>query len=120
MGISEIYKAQQVFFASGATLSYSFRKKQLQLLRKAVQKYEDRIMAALYADLHKPPVEAFASEIGLMYTEIGDILAGLKHWMRPEAVSSPLMQYPSKSRIYRVPLGLTLIIAPWNYPFQLL
>lgn len=120
MGIPEIYKAQQDFFASGATLSYEFRKKQLQLLRKAIQKHEKRILAALYADLHKPPVEAFGSEIGLMYVEIKDILTGLKGWMRPEAVTSPLAQYPSQSRIYRMPLGLTLIIAPWNYPFQLL
>ena len=120
MGIPEIYKAQQDFFASGATLSYEFRKKQLQLLRKAIQKHEQSILAALYADLHKPPVEAFGSEIGLMYVEIKDILAGLKGWMRPEAVTSPLAQYPSQSRIYRMPLGLTLIIAPWNYPFQLL
>jgi len=120
MGISEIYKAQQDFFASGVTLSYNFRKKQLQLLEKAIKKHEERILAALYADLHKPAVEAFGSEIGLMYTEIRDILTELKGWMRPEVVSSPLMQYPSKSRIYRVPLGLTLIIAPWNYPFQLL
>jgi aldehyde dehydrogenase (NAD+) len=120
MSIAEIYKAQQDFFTSGVTLSYEFRKKQLQLLKKAIKKHEERILAALYADLHKPPVEAFGSEIGLMYAEIKDILTGLKHWMRPEAVSSPLAQYPSQSRIYRMPLGLTLIIAPWNYPFQLL
>ena len=120
MSIAEIYKAQQDFFASGVTLPYEFRKKQLQLLKKAIKKHEEHILEALYADLHKPPVEAFGSEIGLMYVEIKDILTGLKHWMRPEAVTSPLAQYPSESRIYKMPLGLTLIIAPWNYPFQLL
>src|SRR4051812_34865251 len=100
MSIAEIYKAQQDFFASGVTLSYEFRKKQLQLLKKAIKKHEERILEALYADLHKPPVEAFGSEIGLMYVEIKDILTGLKQWMRPEAVTSPLAQYPSESRIY--------------------
>lgn len=120
MSIAEIYNAQQDFFSSGITLSYEFRKKQLQLLKKAIKKHEERILAALYADLHKPPVEAYGSEIGLIYLEIKDILSGLKHWMRTEAVSSPLAQYPSESRIYRVPLGMTLIIGPWNYPFQLL
>lgn len=120
MNIAEIYKAQQDFFASGATLTHAFRKQQLQLLKKAIKKHEQRIMDALYADLHKPPVEAYSSEVGLVYAEITAMLNGLKQWMRVEAVSSPLPQYPSKSRIQRVPLGLTLLIAPWNYPFQLL
>lgn len=120
MSIAPIYNAQHAFFASGATLSYAFRRKQLLLLKKAVKKHEQHILAALHRDLHKPAMEAYASEPGLLYAEITHLLEGLKRWMRPEAVSSPFIQYPSKSKIYRVPLGLTLIIAPWNYPFQLL
>jgi len=120
MSTVDIYKAQQAFFASGNTLTYAFRKQQLQLLKQAIKQYEPQILTALHADLHKHPVEAFGSEIGLMYAEIRGLLAGLKQWMRPEEVSSPLAQYPSYSRVYRAPLGLTLIISPWNYPFQLL
>ena len=120
MSIENTYKAQQDYFASGATLPYAFRRKQLKLLKKAVRKYEDRIMAALFADMHKPPMEAFSSEVGLVYGEIRYLLQNLKRWMRPESVSSPLILYPSKSRIYRMPLGQTLIIGPWNYPFNLI
>jgi aldehyde dehydrogenase (NAD+) len=120
MSIVETYKTQQAFFASGKTLPYAFRRQQLLLLKQAIKKHEQQIMNALHADLHKHPVEAYGSEIGLIYAEITSLLAGLKQWMRPEEVRSPLAQYPSYSRVYRVPLGLTLIISPWNYPFQLL
>jgi aldehyde dehydrogenase (NAD+) len=118
--IENAYQAQRAFFATGATLPYQFRKKQLRLLLKAVRKYEQQIMDALYKDLHKPPVEAYGGELGQLYAEIKYLQNGLKKWMQPEAVSSPFTQYPSKSKIHRAPLGLTLIIAPWNYPFQLL
>lgn len=117
---SQLYQAQQVYFDSGATLSYTFRKAQLKRLRKGIRKFEDKIMAALHADLHKHPMEAYGSEIGFLYEEINYILNGLKHWMAPEAVTSPFVTYPSSSRVHKQPLGLTLIIGPWNYPFMLL
>ncbi|WP_440132936.1 aldehyde dehydrogenase [Chitinophaga sancti] len=119
MSIENTYQAQQAFFVSGATLPYAYRRKQLKLLKKAVKRYERRIMAALHADLHKPPMEAFGSEVGLVYGEIKYCLHNLKRWMRPEPVSSPFMLYPSQSKIHRAPLGQTLIIGPWNYPFSL-
>lgn len=117
---SQLYQAQQVYFDSGATLSYSFRKTQLKRLRNGIKKFEDKITAALHADLHKHPLESYGSEIGFLYEEIGYILDGLKQWMEPELVTSPFVTYPSSSRIYKQPLGLTLIIGPWNYPFMLL
>lgn len=120
MNTQEIYNVQQTFFASGKTLSYKFRRQQLKLLKTAIKKREKDILDALHADLHKHPVEAYSSEIGFLYVEITHILSNLKRWMRPEDVSSPFIMYPSKSRVHRVPLGLTLIIGPWNYPFQLI
>jgi aldehyde dehydrogenase (NAD+) len=119
MSIENTYQAQQSFFASGATLPYAFRRKQLKMLKKAVKRYEARIITALHADLHKPPMEAYAGEVGLVYGEIRYCLQHLKHWMRPDHVSSPLMLYPSNSKVYRMPLGQTLIIGAWNYPFSL-
>ncbi|GAB3164492.1 aldehyde dehydrogenase [Telluribacter humicola] len=117
---SAIFTAQKQFFESGATRSYSFRKKQLKKLKQAVEVYEDRITQALYDDLHKASAEAYATEIGFLHEEINYTLNHLKDWMRPDKVRTPLVAQPSKSRIYHDPLGLTLIIAPWNYPFQLL
>ncbi|NIG52702.1 aldehyde dehydrogenase [Chitinophaga sp. Cy-1792] len=116
---AKLYEGQKAYFDSGATLTYNFRKTQLKRLKKAVQQYEPRILDALHQDLHKHAVESYSSEVGFLYEEINYILEGLKAWMEPQIVSSPLVTYPSTSRIYRQPLGLTLIIAPWNYPFML-
>ncbi|MFB6455706.1 aldehyde dehydrogenase [Chitinophaga sp. Hz27] len=116
---AKLYEGQKAYFDSGATLAYNFRKTQLKRLKKAIQQYETRILEALHQDLHKHAMEAYSSEVGFLYEEIDYILEGLKAWMEPQVVSSPLVTYPSSSRIYRQPLGLTLIIAPWNYPFML-
>ncbi|MBV8254959.1 MAG: aldehyde dehydrogenase [Chitinophaga sp.] len=116
----QLYEAQKAYFESGATLPFSFRKTQLKRLKKAIEKHESRILDALHKDLHKHPMEAYSSEVGFLYEEIAYILDNLKAWMEPQVVTSPLVTYPSSSRIYRQPLGLTLIIAPWNYPFMLL
>lgn len=120
MDLNKIYAAQQAYFASGATRPYAFRKQQLKKLKQAIKKHEPAVMQALHADLRKPPLEAYSSEIGIIYEEIRHTLDNLKHWMRPDEVTSPFMHYPSSSRIYKDPLGLTLLIGPWNYPFQLL
>ncbi|SKA11081.1 aldehyde dehydrogenase (NAD+) [Chitinophaga eiseniae] len=117
--ISQLYNAQHDYFDSGVTHPYAFRKAMLQKLKKAIQRYEPRILEALKLDLHKHPLEAYSSEVGFLYEEIAYIAANLKQWMEPEVVTSPFVTYPSSSRVYREPLGLTLIIAPWNYPFML-
>lgn len=108
------------FFESGQTRGYSFRRQQLQLLKQAVSRYEKEIAAALYQDLRKSPEEAYATETGLVLAEIGVTLKNLEKWMRPQRVRTNLMNFPSSGRIYRDPLGIVLIIAPWNYPLQLL
>ncbi|MGN7819714.1 aldehyde dehydrogenase [Chitinophaga sp. 22536] len=117
--ISQLYNAQHDYFDSGVTRPYAFRKAMLQKLKKAIQRYEPRILEALKLDLNKHPLEAYSSEVGFLYEEIAYIAANLKQWMEPEVVTSPFVTYPSSSRVYREPLGLTLIIAPWNYPFML-
>ena len=110
----------QHYFFSGATKSYAFRKEQLQHLRTAIEKNENSILQALYKDLHKSPEEAYSTEIGFVYSEISHTLKHLKSWMEPKGVSTPLLLFPSSSKVVREALGVTLIIAPWNYPFQLM
>jgi len=108
------------FYNSGATLSYEFRQKQLDAFEKVILKYDDEINAALYADLKKSKEETWATETGLLVAEIKNARKNLREWMTPKKVPTGLVTFPSSAKIYRDPLGVVLIIAPWNYPLQLL
>lgn len=107
-------------FASGLTRSISYRQKQLAGLLRFVTECEDEIAAALRADLGKSFAEALATEIAFTASEIRLAQKKLSAWMRPRRVSTPLIAQPGKSMIYPEPLGVVLIIAPWNYPLQTL
>lgn len=112
--------AQRHFFRSGATRSADARRQQLKTLMTAVEAYEAQLLEALHQDLRKPQTEAYFSEMGLVYEEIKYALKHLEGWMRPQRVSTPLLQAPSSAFIQPEPYGVTAIIAPWNYPVQLL
>lgn len=96
-----------------------FRISALKRLRSAVKDYENKIIDALKADLNKSEFEAYSTEIGFVLEEIGFTLKHLKSWVKPEKVKTPITHFGSKSYIYPEPYGVALIIAPWNYPFQL-
>ncbi len=108
------------FYESGITRPYAFRRQQLLTLKKKIIKYEKEIYDALYADLKKTPEECWFTENGLLMQEINHILKHLKEWMRPERAATNLVNLPSRSYIYPSPLGVVLIIGPWNFPLQLL
>jgi aldehyde dehydrogenase (NAD+) len=110
----------RLFHESGATQSYAFRKKQLQALKQVTEKYEQEIYQALYTDLKKSPEECWVSENGMLFSEINYAIQHLQDWMKPTKVKTNLLNFPSRSYIYPEPLGVVLIISPWNYPFQLL
>lgn len=106
-------------FQTGITRPYVWRIQQLQALKRAIRENEHAIHSALYADLKKSPEEAYGTETGLVLAELNTALRHLRKWMRPRPVRTNLLNLPSSSRIYRDPLGVVFIIAPWNYPFQL-
>lgn len=108
------------YYDSGSTKSYSFRKTQLEKLKYAVVKHEQAIYDALYTDLKKSPEESWVTENGFFLSEIGNAIRNLRRWMEPERVSTNLVNLPSTSMVISEPLGVVLIISPWNYPFQLL
>jgi aldehyde dehydrogenase (NAD+) len=108
------------FVESGSTRSLLFRKQQLEKLRDAILKYEEDIYKALYQDLHKSREESYATEIGMVLAEIRVTLKNLHKWVGPSPVRTNLLNFPSRSAVIRDPLGVVLIIAPWNYPIQLL
>src|SRR3982750_2699666 len=101
------------YFDTGALRSCDYRKQQLTRLKRSVLKYEKEIEAALYADMKKSPEESYATETGLLLAEINTTLSNLNSWMKAKSVATNLVNLPSQSKIYRDPLGVVLIIAPW-------
>ena len=120
ISISDYVSAQRVFFRSGKTLNVEFRIEQLKKLRKAIIDNEEKFSQALYNDLRKSKFEAYGTEIGIVLAEIDDALTNIRSWVKPQAVSTPLIHFKASSQVYSDPYGVVLIISPWNYPFQLL
>ncbi|NTW50790.1 MAG: aldehyde dehydrogenase [Chlorobiales bacterium] len=106
-------------FASGRTQSYDWRRKQLNALRQFILDREAEITDALYNDFRKSTSETWFTETGFELGEITHTLRHLKKWMKPQKVPTPLLYHVGKSYIQTEPYGVVLIIAPWNYPFQL-
>ena len=118
--ISTTVKKQQSYFLQSHTLPLCFRKQMLHKLLHAMKQYEQPLAEALWTDLHKSYEEAYLTELSIVYGEIRNHLRHLSRWARPVRKSSPLAIMPASSRIIKEPLGNALIIAPWNYPVQLL
>lgn len=118
--IDSILFEQRQFFASHQTKNVNFRLEQLKKFKCSIIKYEKKIADALWADLHKSFEEAYLTEISIVKQEIDNHIRNLKKWAKPKSVRTPLHLLPSSGKIIYDPLGVALIVAPWNYPFQLL
>ncbi|MBN8834197.1 MAG: aldehyde dehydrogenase [Niastella sp. SCN 39-18] len=109
----------RAYYDAGNTRPYAFRMEQLKKLRSAVIENEAEIYTALQKDLNKSKEECWITENGILLSEINEAIKKLKKWMRPRRVRTNLLNFPSSSFIYPEPRGVSLIIGPWNYPFQL-
>ena len=118
--IINIIEVQRAYFRTGATLDVGFRKKMLQKLLGAMEKWEKRITDSLWTDLHKSYEEAYLTEISIVTGEIRNHIRNVGKWSGRKRHRSPLKLFPSRSYVVKEPLGNTLIISPWNYPVQLL
>ena len=107
-------------YNSGHTRPLAWRKHQLEQMIKMLDENEAEFLAALKTDLGKPTVEGFITDIAFITGEIKLMLKNLKKWNKPQRVPTPLVTMPAKSQLIPEPLGVVLVIAPWNYPIQLL
>lgn len=117
--IEKIVNEQRQFFQTKKTWDLGFRIASLRRLKENIKKLESQIIQALNQDLGKSPEEAYLTEIGVIYHELDTHLKNVHRWARPQRVSTPLFLLPSKFQSIAQPLGVALILAPWNYPFQL-
>lgn len=118
--ISAQVSAARATFTSGVTRPLAWRVRQLKALRRMLAERTPEFSAALAQDLGKNPSEAWLTEIGFVTEEITHTLRNLPRWLAPERSAVPLALQPARAQVVREPLGVVLVIAPWNYPVQLL
>ncbi|MFW5659635.1 MAG: aldehyde dehydrogenase [Bacteroidota bacterium] len=117
--IRDLISKQSAFYYSGQTRNVDWRIKQLKTLRKGIKEHEQQIFDALKSDLGKSEFDTYATEVGFVLEELKHTIANVRSWAQPTPVGTPLTQAISTARTEKEPWGRALIIAPWNYPFQL-
>ena len=117
--IIRLFDRQRNFFDSGRTKDIAFRKEKLETLHAILGENEKKVLDALGHDLSKSAYEGYMTEFGIILEEIRFVKKHVSKWARPRRVRTHLFQFPASSYIYPEPYGISLIISPWNYPFQL-
>jgi aldehyde dehydrogenase (NAD+) len=118
--IADIVSTLRATYNSGKTRPLAWRKQQLEALVRMMEDNEAAFSAALKADLGKPDVEGFITDIAFVTSEVKAMIKNLTKWNKPQRVPTPIVAMPAKSQLIPEPLGVVLVIAPWNYPIQLL
>lgn len=119
MEIKELVEHQRKYFLSGATLTYAARMDALERIRVALDKYAPDLRRALYQDLHKASSESDMAELAMTRAELNYCMKHLKGWMRREHVKTGIANFHATSFTVAEPYGVTLVMAPWNYPVLL-
>ena len=115
----QLVARQRDYFLTQQTKPYSFRMDQLKKLMNWINTNEQAILEALEDDLGKSAYEAYLTEVAMVKQELKDAIHHLKRWMKPRRARTAIGQLPGTCRMYAEPYGVTLIMSPWNYPFQL-
>jgi aldehyde dehydrogenase (NAD+) len=119
VAIDRVYEAQQRNRATVGATTAAQRIEKLRRLERALHQRRDEIRTAMWEDYRKPPAEVDLSEIYPVVAEARHAIRHLKSWMKPRRVSTPLALFGSRSSIVYEPKGVVLIVAPWNFPFNL-
>lgn len=119
MDITSIVNEQKSYFYKGHTRNIEERKQHLKRLYEGIQRFESDIFQALKLDLNKSDHESFTTEVGYVLKEISFLVKHLSSWSKPKRVRTALTHVGSKGKVVPEPYGVTLVMAPWNYPFQL-
>lgn len=114
-----IFQSQKKFFNSQATKNIAFRKENLAKLKHILKANEQLLFEAIYKDFRKSKFDTFVNELNLIYLEIDYFLKNLNRLSKPKKVKTGMALLPGKSYIYNEPLGCSLIIGAWNYPYSL-
>lgn len=117
--IEQIVKKQKAFFETGKTKDINYRKDALKKLKQAIIEHEAEIHQALKQDLNKSEMESYMTETGMVLSELSYAIKHVKSWSKKKRVRTPIAQFHSSSYEMYEPYGVSLIIAPWNYPFML-
>lgn len=117
--IEKLLESQNQFLENSPENDVSNRIKMLKKLKATIKANEQNIVDAIYNDFQKPEFEVLTSELFVVYKELNLFIKKLKKWSQPKSVSSAWLNFPSSDKIHFVPWGKVLVIAPWNYPFQL-
>jgi aldehyde dehydrogenase (NAD+) len=118
--LAEAVATARAAFARGLTRPIAWRERQLDALLRLLDEGEEAILDAVATDLGKPRIEGWIAEVAFTRGEVALARKHLARWARPRRVSLPLTSLPGKGRIVPEPLGTVLVMAPWNYPVQLL
>lgn len=117
--IEAIVNSQKEFFKNGKTKNIDYRKQLLKQLQSELIKQENHITKALYDDFKKPEFESVISETAIVLQDLKRTIKYIDKWAKPKRVFPSLLNFPSSDYLYSEPYGTVLIIAPWNYPYQL-
>lgn len=119
MEINQIVANQKKYFNSNSTLPLAFRKQMLEKLEKSIKQNRQDILDAFKKDFNKCEFDVLSTELFCVQNEIKFFKHNLKKLMRPKRVRGGIVNFPSSGKIIPNPLGVVLVVSPWNYPLQL-